>query len=237
VSVNSVAFRLTIKIKFAILPRCKKTHFYLNKLSLGEYLMRKLTLLIPLLFAVLIGCNQKTEKKGTDEKGTEMTNEVAVIETSLGRIVLEFYPDVAPNHVENFKKLATEGFYDSVTFHRVIPGFVIQGGCPNTKDDNRMNDGQGDPGYCVDAEFNEKQHLRGSLAMARGGDPNSAGSQFYICVAPQPALNGKYTVFGQVINGMTIVDKIVNVPRDQRDNPLEPVRMESVRIVPRNELR
>jgi peptidyl-prolyl cis-trans isomerase B (cyclophilin B) len=165
-----------------------------------------------------------------EEKKEGDMQEVAVIETRFGEIVLEFFPDVAPKHVENFKKLASEGFYDGSTFHRVIPGFVIQGGDPNSKDDDRNNDGTGGPGYMIDAEFNERNHLRGTLSMARSSDPNSAGSQFFICVKPQPARDGKYTVFGQVIEGMYAVDKIVSVKRDPRDNPIEPVPMEKVRI-------
>ncbi len=198
--------------------------------------MKKLTLLIPLMIALILGCSEKTEKKGQAEKSGALTDEVAVIETRLGRIVLEFFPDAAPKHVENFKKLANEGFYNGITFHRVIPGFVIQGGDLNSKDDDRLNDGQGNPGYFIDAEFNEKPHLRGTLAMARGAGVNTANSQFYICVAPQPALDGKYTVFGQVIEGMAVVDKIVNLPRDQRDNPLEPIAIDRMVIVQRNQL-
>jgi peptidyl-prolyl cis-trans isomerase B (cyclophilin B) len=174
------------------------------------------------------------EETGSEEKSTleeaKETQEVAVIETKFGKIVLEFYPDVAPNHVDNFKKLAIEGFYNGTTFHRVIPGFVIQGGCPNSKDDDRSNDGTGGPGYTIDAEFNSRKHLRGTLSMARSMDPNSAGSQFYICVKNQPSLDEKYTVFGQVTEGMDVVDKIVSVKRDQRDNPIEPIAMEKVSI-------
>ena len=118
-----------------------------------------------------------------------------------GTIDLELFPDTAPKTVANFKLLINKGFYNGLTFHRVIPGFVAQGGCP-------LGNGTGDPGYKIPAEFNQRPHLRGTLAMARAADPNSAGSQFYICLAPQPSLNGKYTVFGQVIAGMDIVDQI-----------------------------
>lgn len=161
---------------------------------------------------------------------TPTKNEKAVIETTLGTIELEFFPDVAPKHVENFKKLARQGFYDSTTFHRVIPGFMIQGGDPNSKDEDRSNDGTGGPGYSVDAEFNNRPHKRGILSMARSSDPNSAGSQFFICVADANFLDGKYTVFGQVTKGMDVVDKIVAVPRDKRDNPLQKVIMKKVTI-------
>lgn len=156
--------------------------------------------------------------------------EVAVIETDKGKIVLEFFPKDAPGHVANFKKLASEGFYDGTTFHRVIPDFVIQGGDPLSKDDDRMNDGSGGPGYTIDAEFNDRPHLKGTLSMARSEDPNSAGSQFFICLKPIPHLDRKYTVFGQVIEGMDVVDKIAAVPTDERNNPLEKMVMEKVYI-------
>lgn len=157
---------------------------------------------------------------------------VAIISTKFGDIVLEFFPDVAPNHVRNFKYLANAGFYNGCTFHRVIPNFMIQGGDPNTKDTIRTNDGMGGPGWTVAAEFNSKDHARGVLSMARSQDPNSAGSQFFICVKAAKHLNNNYTAFGQVIKGMEAVDQIVNQPRDQRDNPLERIEMK-VRIVPR----
>jgi peptidyl-prolyl cis-trans isomerase B (cyclophilin B) len=156
--------------------------------------------------------------------------EVAVIKTNLGTIMFEFFPEDAPNHVANFKKLAGEGFYDGIYFHRVIPGFMIQAGDPNTKDDDRSNDGIGGPGYTIDAEFNDRPHKRGTVSMARKQEPNSAGSQFFICHQAQPGLDGQYTVFGQVVHGMEVVDTIANVERDGRDNPLEPVVMEKVTI-------
>ncbi|HET6267663.1 MAG TPA: peptidylprolyl isomerase, partial [Acidobacteriota bacterium] len=142
------------------------------------------------------------------------------MDTSLGQIVLGFYPNAAPGHVKNFKALSRKGFYNGTTFHRVIPGFMIQGGDPLSKDDDRSNDGTGDAGYEIKAEFNDISHKRGILSMARGSDPNSASCQFFITVADQPRLDHKYTVFGYVVSGMDIVDKIVNVPRDEKDNPL-----------------
>ena len=151
--------------------------------------------------------------------------QIAVIETNFGTIVIQLFPDVAPGHVENFVKLAQDGFYDGTTFHRVIPGFMIQGGDPNSKDDDRSNDGQGGPGYTINAEFSDKPHKRGILSMARAQDPNSAGSQFFIVVADSNFLDGQYTVFGEVIEGMDVADKIVNVERDGMDNPLEKVTM------------
>ncbi len=135
-------------------------------------------------------------------------NQTAVIETAKGKIVFKFYPQAAPNTVKNFIKLANEGFYNGTKFHRVVPGFVIQGGDPLSKDNNPSNDGTGGPGYTINAEFNSKKHLTGTVAMARSQGINSAGSQFYICLAPQPSLDGKYTVFGQVIEGLDVIQKI-----------------------------
>ncbi len=143
------------------------------------------------------------------------------LETDKGKIVIVFYPDEAPKTVENFKKLVGEGFYDGIYFHRVIPGFMIQAGDPNTKDKDRGNDGMGGPGYAINAEFNKHKHVRGTVSMARSRDPNSAGSQFFICVAAAPNLDGSYTAFGKVIEGMDAVDKIVSAPKDPRDNPLK----------------
>ena len=144
---------------------------------------------------------------------------------SWGDIVLKFYPDVAPNHAKNFCKLAAENFYDGTTFHRVIPGFMIQGGDPNSKNADRSNHGMGGPGYHIKAEFNNKPHKRGVLSMARAQDPDSAGSQFFICVADASFLDGQYTAFGEVVSGMEIADRVVNAKRDGRDNPLERIEM------------
>ena len=146
-----------------------------------------------------------------------------------GEIQLRFFPDVAPNHAKNLVKLAGEGFYNGTTFHRVIPGFMIQGGDPNSKSSDRSTHGTGGPGYKVKAEFNQRPHKRGTLSMARSQDPNSAGSQFFICVADAGFLNGQYTVFGEVVNGMETVDRIVNAPRDGNDNPHDRIEM-TVRV-------
>lgn len=143
----------------------------------------------------------------------------------LGEIVLRFFPDVAPGHVKNFLKLSKEGFYNGTTFHRVIPGFMIQGGDPNSKSPDRNSHGMGGPGYKVKAEFNSKPHKRGIVSMARANDPDSAGSQFFICVADANFLDWQYTVFGEVVSGMEVADKVVNMKRDGRDNPLERVEM------------
>ncbi len=203
--------------------------------------MRKFFLVMLAATVVLCGCEKKSEEKDnmqSDQKTSAEPKpvpgpviEMAKIETEMGVIMFQFYRDKAPNHVENFKKLAREGFYDGCAFHRVIPNFMIQGGDPNSKDDDRSNDGMGGPGYTIDAEFNELSHTRGIVSMARSGRPDSAGSQFFIMVGNAPDLDGNYTVFGKVIAGMEMVDKIVAVPRDRRDNPLEKVVMKKVSIV------
>lgn len=149
----------------------------------------------------------------------------AVIHTKFGEITLKFFPDVAPNHAKNFIELARKGFYNGTTFHRVVPKFVIQGGDPNTKDPDRSKHGTGGPGYNVKAEFNKKPHKRGTLSMARSSHPDSAGSQFFICVADAPFLDGNYTAFGEVVAGMEVADKIVSQPRDKNDNPNDRIEM------------
>ena len=164
-------------------------------------------------------------------------DEVALLDTEWGRIVLEFYPDLAPVHVANFKKLSNAGFYDGCTFHRVVPGFVIQGGDPNSKDDDPMNDGSGGPPWHVNAEFNDVKHVKGILSMARSQDPNSAGSQFFICLDRAPHLDNSYTVFGKVIFGQGVVDDIGSEKRDPRaDADKPPVKIRAVRIIQRSEL-
>ncbi|MDD5582987.1 MAG: peptidylprolyl isomerase [Candidatus Marinimicrobia bacterium] len=152
-------------------------------------------------------------------------DERAVIETPYGCIVIRFFPDVAPIHCANFKRLVNAGFYNGTTFHRVIPGFMIQGGDILSRDNNRYNDGTGGPGYTIPAEFNDIHHGPGIVSMARAQDPNSAGSQFFICHKDAGFLDKQYTVFGEVIEGMDVVDKIANIERDKRDNPLVPIRM------------
>ena len=158
--------------------------------------------------------------------------EIAVIETKFGKIEIQFFKDKAPGHVKNFKDLAKKGFYDGTIFHRVIPGFMIQGGDPNTKSDDRSNHGMGGPGYSIKAEFNDTPHKRGILSMARSSDPNSAGSQFYIVVKDSAFLDGKFTAFGKVLSGMTVADQIVNAPRDRKDNPNERIEMK-VKVINR----
>ena len=158
--------------------------------------------------------------------------EIAVIETKFGKIEVQFFKDKAPGHVKNFKDLAKKGFYDGTIFHRVIPGFMIQGGDPNTKSDDRSNHGMGGPGYSIKAEFNDTPHKRGILSMARSQDPDSAGSQFFVVVKDAAFLDGQYTAFGKVLSGMTVADQIVNAPRDGRDNPNERIEMK-VKVINR----
>jgi len=158
--------------------------------------------------------------------------EIAVIETKFGKIEIQFFEDKAPGHVKNFKDLANKGFYDGTIFHRVIPGFMIQGGDPNTKGDDRSTHGIGGPGYSIKAEFNDTPHKRGILSMARSQDPDSAGSQFFVVVKNSGFLDGQYTAFGKVLTGMAVADQIVNSPRDRRDNPNKRIEMK-VKVINR----
>ena len=197
-----------------------------------EDLMKTLKIVLvfalTLLFAVTANSEMINKKKEMENK--KMADVKAVIETKFGNIELKFFPDVAPNHVNNFIKLAKDGFYDGTIFHRVIPGFMIQGGDPNSKNHDKSSHGMGGPDYKVKAEFSDKHHKRGTLSMARSAQPDSAGSQFFICVSDAGFLDGQYSVFGEVVSGMEVVDKIVSQPRDARDNPDERVEMK-VKIV------
>ncbi len=168
---------------------------------------------------------QITTASEGEKKVTDSNNIKAVIETKYGNITIKFFPDVAPKHVENFVKLAKEGFYDGTIFHRVIPGFMIQGGDPNTKGQNTATYGQGGPGHNVKAEFNSKQHKRGILSMARAQHPDSAGSQFFVVVKDSFFLDRQYTVFGEVESGMEVADKIVGQARNSNDLPNERIEM------------
>lgn len=154
-----------------------------------------------------------------------------LVETNLGQIKFQLLPELAPEHVRNFTKLAESGLYDGTLFHRVIPGFMIQGGDPNTKDPSLKSQwGMGGPGYNIKAEFNSRSHLRGIVSMARSQDPDSAGSQFFIVTSDSTFLDREYTVFGQVTEGMDIADKIVNLPRDSNDCPQQEAKMVKVSI-------
>jgi len=178
----------------------------------------------------------------------EKQPDVAVVSTRYGDMVLEFYPEVAEKHVDSFLTHARNGYFNGTTFHRVIPGFVIQGGDPNSKSDDRSTHGMGghaanfygigqeddSNSWMLPAEFNSRPHLTGTLSMARSQSPNSAGSQFFICAGPTPQLDNQYTVFGQVVEGLDVIQKIVNSPRDRRDNPKDKVEM-NVSVMPRDE--
>ena len=217
--------------------------------------------LINLLFVssfLFTGCSEtkkedtlnKTNQSNKSEKSTDSKTisnsskeDYAIISTSYGDMTVQFFEGAAPKHVESFKEHVNNGFYNGTIFHRVIPGFMIQGGDPNTKGENKASYGTGGHAakyygigneedsktWNLPAEFNNIKHSRGILSMARSNDPNSGGSQFFICAATVPHLNGKYTVFGQVVEGDEIIDQIINLPRDARDNPNRRVEM-SVRI-------
>ena len=163
-----------------------------------------------------------------DKKPTEggKMQPYAIIKTKFGEMEIKFFPELAPKHVENFTTLAKSGFYDETLFHRVIPGFMIQGGDPNTKDPNKKSEyGMGGPSHKLKAEFNEKSHKRGIVSMARSNHPDSAGSQFFVVVKDSTFLDRQYTAFGEVTKGMEVADKIVNAPKGQNDLPNERIEM------------
>ena len=167
----------------------------------------------------------KTYEVSKDEV-KKLAATTVVIGTKFGDITVKLFPDTAPQHVKNFVELAKAGVYNNTVFHRVIPGFMIQGGDPVSKDPARRPAfGTGNPGHRIKAEFSSRPHKRGTLSMARSSDPDSAGSQFFICVKDTPFLDNQYTVFGEVVSGMEAVDKIVSAPRDGRDNPTERIEM------------
>jgi peptidyl-prolyl cis-trans isomerase B (cyclophilin B) len=178
--------------------------------------------------------NATSVENTSDKKSDKMNaNEVAVIKTTEGEMVVEFWPDVAPKTVENFKTLAKKGFYDGTCFHRVIKGFMIQGGDPLTKDPNaEARWGTGDPGYKIKAEFNDRHHDRGVLSMARSNDPDSAGSQFFICHGNPHFLDHQYTAFGKLIKGDDVLEKIATTPTHAPDRPNKRMEVESIKIVP-----
>jgi cyclophilin family peptidyl-prolyl cis-trans isomerase len=163
-------------------------------------------------------------------RGNEMQI-AGIISSNLGDIKLEFYPEHAPKTVENFRELANRGFYDGLIFHRIVPNFVIQGGDPNTRDlSNRTRWGTGGPGWNIKAEFNKNKHSRGTLSMARSQDPDSAGSQFFIVLKDSNFLDGQYTVFGRVISGMDIVDKIASLKTDSSDAPIDAETAKMIKV-------
>src|ERR1700757_1602464 len=196
--------------------------------------MKLFILPLVLLNSTVFAADEKKEEK-TPMKSP---NEVAVIKTSEGEMVVQFWTDSAPNTIENFKKLARQGSYDGTIFHRIVKDFMIQGGDPNSKDPAKESSyGQGGPGYQIKAEFNNHSHDRGVISMARGSDPDSAGSQFFICLAPVRRLDGQYTTFGKLIKGDDVLDKIGNTPVERNaqgevSKPTKRVVIESVKIVP-----
>jgi peptidyl-prolyl cis-trans isomerase B (cyclophilin B) len=189
-----------------------------------------------LIASTLIAAAVAEENKETSAMNS--STEVAVIKTNEGEMVVQFWTDAAPNTIENFKKLARQGFYDGTIFHRIITGFMIQGGDPNSKDPAKESAyGEGGPGYKIKAEFNNHSHERGVISMARGPNPDSAGSQFFICLAPVRRLDGQYTTFGKLIKGDDVLAKIGDTPvtknsTGEMSKPTKRVVIESVKIVP-----
>jgi peptidyl-prolyl cis-trans isomerase B (cyclophilin B) len=204
-----------------------------------SFVSMKLSVLLALLLSAVVFAAE--EKKEASPMST--SNEVAVIKTNEGEMVVQFWTDAAPNTIENFKKLARQGLYDGTIFHRIVKGFMIQGGDPNSKDPGKESAyGQGGPGYEIKAEFNNHSHDRGVISMARGPDPDSAGSQFFICLAPVRRLDGQYTTFGKLIKGDDVLDKIGNTPvernaQGEMSKPTKRMVIESVKIVPTGSLK
>jgi peptidyl-prolyl cis-trans isomerase B (cyclophilin B) len=194
---------------------------------------------LSILLAVLLSSALfAAEEKKEENRPMNASNEVAVIKTNEGEMVVQFWTDAAPNTIENFKKLARSGFYDGTIFHRIVKGFMIQGGDPNSKDPGKESRyGEGGPGYKIKAEFNDHSHQRGVISMAREPDPDSAGSQFFICLAPVPRLDGEYTTFGKLIKGDDVLQKIGDTPvtrnsAGENSKPTKRVVIESIKIVP-----
>src|SRR6201993_1157460 len=196
--------------------------------------MKLFILPLVLLNSTVFAADEKKEEKAP----MNSSNEVAVIKTNEGDMVVQFWTDAAPNTIENFKKLARQHFYDGTIFHRIIKGFMIQGGDPNSKDPAKENNyGQGGPGYKIKAEFNDLPHERGVISMAREPDPDSAGSQFFICLAPVRRLDHQYTTFGKLIKGDDVLEKIGNTPvaknsMGEMSNPAKRVVINKIDIVP-----
>jgi peptidyl-prolyl cis-trans isomerase B (cyclophilin B) len=193
---------------------------------------------LSIVLAVLLSSALFAAEEKKEENKPMNTNEVAVIKTSEGEMVVQFWNDAAPNTIENFKKLARQGFYDGTIFHRIVKGFMIQGGDPNSKDTAKESSyGEGGPGYKIKAEFNDHSHERGVISMARSSDPDSAGSQFFICLAPVPRLDHQYTTFGKLIKGTDVLEKIGDTPvtrnsSGENSKPTKRVVIESIKIVP-----
>jgi len=195
----------------------------------------KLTIILALLLSSAVFA---AEEKKDEKSSMNASNEVAVIKTSEGDMVVQFWNDAAPKTIENFKKLARSGFYDGTIFHRIVKGFMIQGGDPNSKDPGKESSyGEGGPGYKIKAEFNDRSHERGVISMARSSDPDSAGSQFFICLGSAPRLDHQYTTFGKLIKGDDVLEKIGDTPvtrssTGENSKPTKRVVIESIKIVP-----
>jgi peptidyl-prolyl cis-trans isomerase B (cyclophilin B) len=205
-----------------------------------SFVRMKLSIVLALLLAsAVLRADEAKEAKSP----INSSNEVAVIKTNEGEMVVQFWTDAAPNTIENFKKLARQGFYDGTTFHRIVKGFMIQGGDPNSKDPAKESSyGEGGLGYNIKAEFNDHSHDRGVISMARGPDPDSASSQFFICLAPVHRLDHQYTTFGKLIKGESVLEKIGDTPvtKNSMGEPSMPtnrVVIESIKIVPANSVK
>jgi peptidyl-prolyl cis-trans isomerase B (cyclophilin B) len=197
-------------------------------------------ILLALVFAIAtVACGENKDAASSPSS----QNEVAVIKTSEGDMVVQFWTDAAPNTIENFKKLAKQGFYNGTIFHRIVKGFMIQGGDPNSKDPNKeAKYGEGGPGYKIKAEFNDHSHERGVISMAREPDPDSAGSQFFICLAPVTRLDHQYTTFGKLIKGDDVLTKIGDTPvtrnsMGENSKPTKRVTIEKIDIVPADSIK
>jgi peptidyl-prolyl cis-trans isomerase B (cyclophilin B) len=195
------------------------------------------------LAAVLLSSALFAAEEKKESPSMNASNEVAVIKTSEGDMVVQFWNDAAPNTIENFKKLAHSGFYDGAIFHRIVKGFMIQGGDPNSKDPGKETSyGEGGPGYKITAEFHDHSHERGVISMARSSDPDSAGSQFFICLASVPRLDHQYTTFGKLIKGDDVLEKIGNAPvtrnsAGEMSKPTKRIVIESIKIVPADSIK
>src|SRR5437870_11139741 len=194
----------------------------------------KLSVLLAVLLSAVVFAAE--EKKEASPMST--SNEVAVIKTNEREMIVQFWADAAPNTIDNFKKLARQGFLDGTIFHRIVKGFMIQGGDPNSKDPAKENSyGQGGPGYNIKAEFNDHSHDRGVISMARGPDPDSAGSQFFICLTPVHRLDHQYTTFGKLIKGDDVLETIRNTPvernaQGEMSKPTKRITINKIDIVP-----